>query len=113
VLLIAAREYFERALSVVRTRADERLIGERICELAALQDLEECRTLAEVQLLGCQHRDVANHRRAGTNAAGEPLVGADCVECGALRITVMPRDWDGTVYVWAGGAKARPRRVVL
>lgn len=54
-MYLVAREYLERALSLARSRGDERAIGERICEVMELQELEECRTMAEVK----QHGDVS------------------------------------------------------
>lgn len=58
-MLATAREYLERALSKARSRSDERLIGERICEIIELQELEECRTMAELKQQDGQHRVVA------------------------------------------------------
>ena len=112
MLLLAAREYLERALSLARSRADERLIGERICDVMELQELEECRTLAEVRLRGCKHTNTARHRRAERTADGGTIVASDCVECGAFVREAMGPDWDGTVYTWPAGS-ARPRRMVI
>lgn len=44
-MLIAAREFLERALSQARSRNEERIIGEQICAILELQELEECRIL--------------------------------------------------------------------
>jgi hypothetical protein len=41
VILIAAREWLERALSTARTRAQVRDLGGRICAIAELQDFQE------------------------------------------------------------------------
>lgn len=43
--LADAREYLERALSEARSRMDYHAIGERICELMEMQELEELRML--------------------------------------------------------------------
>jgi len=40
-VLLAAREFLERALSLARTRAEERTIGARICEVMEMQDFNE------------------------------------------------------------------------
>lgn len=44
-MLAEACDYLERALSQATTRAEEHAIGERICELLEMQELEECRQL--------------------------------------------------------------------
>lgn len=43
--LATAREFLEGALSQARSRMDYHAIGERICELIEMQELEECRLL--------------------------------------------------------------------
>jgi hypothetical protein len=43
--LAIAREFLERALSQARSREDYHAIGERICEVIEMQELEECRQL--------------------------------------------------------------------
>lgn len=110
-MLIAAREYLERALSKARSRHDERIIGERICAVMELQELEECRTMAEVKLLGCKHSNLDKYRRGGTTTEGHARVGADCRDCGEHVTTIMSPGWDGTVYVQSRGA--RPTRLVI
>lgn len=43
--LAVAREFLECALSQARSRSDVHLIGERICEVMEMEELEECRQL--------------------------------------------------------------------
>lgn len=109
-MLIAAREFLERALSMARSRMDEREIGERIMAIVELEELQECRTMAEVKLLGCKHTSRDHWRRAGVED-GCVVVAADCTECGAFVLQQMPPDWDGTVYVFHRGP--RPVRLVI
>lgn len=47
--LATAREYLECAVSQARSRADYHAIGERICEIMEMQELEECRQLRAVR----------------------------------------------------------------
>jgi hypothetical protein len=47
--LATAREFLERALSCETVRAEQVAIGERICELMEMQELEECRQLRLVK----------------------------------------------------------------
>lgn len=110
-MLAEAREFLERALSLARSRTEERALGERIVALMELEELQECRTLAEVRLLGCTHTSCVHHRRAGQDAAGAWIVASDCAECGAFVRETMPLAWDGTVYTFPRGA--RPRRLVI
>lgn len=110
-MLLAAREFLERALSTARSRQDERIIGERIVDVMVLEELQECRTLAEVKLLGCKHTSCDHWRRSHKNADGYAVVASDCTECGQLVFRTMPPDWDGTVYVFTRGD--RPQRLVI
>lgn len=110
-MLIPAREFLERALSVARSRQDERDLGERIVAVMELEELQECRTMAEVRANGCKHTSCDNWRRAGSKD-GCAIIAADCTECGVLVRELKHPSWDGTVYVFPRGA-ARPRRLVI
>lgn len=110
-MLLEAREFLERALSLARSRQDERDLGERIVAVMELEELQECRTLAEVKLLGCKHTSREHWRRSHVDDAGRSVVAADCTECGALVRETKAADWDGTVYVFSRGP--RPVRLVI
>jgi hypothetical protein len=74
-----------------------------------LEELQECRTLAEVEAVGLQAHEL-NHWRRARDRRREHRRRRRLHECGRSREDDAP-DWDGTVYVFTRGT--RPSGLVI